>query len=105
MNRRTTELLRTDEGDYWVLLRALLQKEGIDPSRAVLAVSFEDDNEEYGVLVTEDERVIEFEVSVGEKRKVGEFRRWNDLTSTWRDHHWPDDTEAALGLIREERSA
>ena len=99
-----TRLIRTDEGPYWSRLRELLWDKKIDPSQTALAVSFEnDENCEYGVLVTADERVVEFEViwpdgATGD----GVLGMWVDITTNWSRHGFAADIEWTLSFVREE---
>lgn len=58
-----TDLLRNDEDDLWTDLQESLRKKGFDPATSLLVsyVEDEEDGTEYGVLVTPDRRVIEFQ--------------------------------------------
>jgi hypothetical protein len=55
-----TDMLRNDE--TWHNLRAILQEKGFDPETTLLVLFMEDDeNHEFGVLVTSEGRVIEYQ--------------------------------------------
>lgn len=104
--RLSTELLRTSEDPMWARLRELFRERGIDPDAAVLADFFPDDTDlEFGVLLTPDGRVYEFDFTYGPrgdiktKSSTGVISDWRDMTDRWRDWHHRNQIEAAMPLL------
>ena len=62
----STRVQHTSEEPLFARLRELLAAEGIDPDRAAVAALFPDDTDmEFGVVVTTDRRVVEFDLHYG----------------------------------------
>jgi hypothetical protein len=97
-----TALLRSGDSPFWRRHRECLREMGIDVSTSLLVQSFPADvDQELGVLVTEDSRVIEFELSY---HRTGDpqdavIARWEDITETWRHSHLARDVAAGLELL------
>jgi hypothetical protein len=89
-------------------LRVLLDEREVDPQTAILADLFPDDVEqEFGLLVTDDRRVIEFVVHYG---RLGDLKRqaadaaiheWQDITSWWDATPHASTIRDALNLLPE----
>lgn len=103
-----TRLLRTDDDPFWVRLRELVTQRGIDPQQAALAISFPDDsNLEFGILVTPDLDVYEFDFVYGlgdikTSIRTGTLAAWNRTTDRWRERPFRADVEAAMAIIDRE---
>jgi hypothetical protein len=86
----STRLLRGSDEPLFQRLRALLSERDVDPQTAILAEFFPDDvDQEFGLVVTQDRRVIQFVVHHG---RLGDLKRqaadavigeWNEITSRW----------------------
>jgi hypothetical protein len=86
----STGLLRGSDEPLFQRLRALLTERDVDPQTAILADFFPDDvDQEFGLVVTQDRKVIQFVVHHG---RLGDLKRqaadavigeWNDITSRW----------------------
>ena len=95
-----TEVMRTSEYPFWVMFRDHLRNQGIDPSTAVLAESYEEgptagpmaDVREVGVLISGDERVLEYEYAYETEAWV----TWEEITANWRGSKHRTAIEAAL---------
>lgn len=92
----------------WARLRELLRLRDIDPNTAVLADFFPDDTDlEFGVLLTPEGRVYEFDFTYGprgdikSKSATAVISDWSDMTDRWRDRPYRDQVEAALPLLRD----
>ena len=104
----STRLLRKSGDPVWARLRELLRARGLDPGQVALANLFPDDtNMEFGIVVTPDGRVYEFDLTYGK----GDLRRqavtatisdWRDRTADWRDTTDRGDIEAAFDLLSDE---
>ncbi len=71
--RELTELLRNEAG--WADLRAALASKNLSPENLVLAGFFEDsDGNEFGVLITSNEEIIEYERKTD--GRPDEFTKW-----------------------------
>jgi hypothetical protein len=87
----STRLLRRSDEPLFQRLRALLSERDVDPQTAILADFFPDDvDQEFGLVVTQDRRVIQFVVHYC---RLGDLKRqaadavigeWNDISSGWR---------------------
>jgi hypothetical protein len=97
-----TALLRSDNSPFWSRHRECLRDIGINVNTSLLVQSFPADvDQELGVLVTEDSRVIEFELSY---HRTGDpqdavIARWEDITATWRTSHLARDVAFGLELL------
>ena len=105
MRERTWMLRRSLEYEY-PRLRALMSAKGVDAERCVLVDYFQDDVAlSYGLLITPDARVIEFDycwVLSREPRACeneGVFSQWEDITSNWRDSAHSTTIRVGLGLL------
>lgn len=73
-----TDLLRHDA--QWLDLRSTLGSKQLDPERVLLATFYEDEDEnEYGIFVTDDRRVFEFKRSTRPGAKP-RFSQWVERT-------------------------
>ncbi len=106
-----TRLLRGDPDAFWTRLRELLAQRGVDPGRSALAISFPDDsNLEFGIVVSEEGEVYEFDFTYGrrgdlqEQTRTGTLTAWDRMTDRWRERPFHDDVEAALGILAAERT-
>jgi hypothetical protein len=89
-------------------LRALLSERDIDPQTAILADFFPDDaDQEFGLVVTQDRRVIQFVIRYG---RLGDLNRqaadavideWNDITPGWDSTPHAAAISVALDLAAE----
>lgn len=97
-----TAFLRSDNSPFWSRHRECLHDMGIDVGTSLLVQSFpEDVDQELGVLVTKDSRVIEFELSY---HRTGDPQdavvdRWEDITETWRHSHVAREVAVGLELL------
>lgn len=93
-----TGLFRTSAEPFWVRLRQVMRKRGIEPATSVLAESFEDDeNFEFGILVTQDRRVIQYGFRYSDSSfSDGELTEWNDVTE--RKDSIPHSSQVATAL-------
>ena len=90
---KLTELLRVSDDLFWRSLRAALVSQGVDPDRSHLAASSEEgDDCEFGVLVTQAGRVVQF---VWQPSSAS-FVEWQSITSWWPDTPYRSAVEAAL---------
>ena len=103
----STRLLRKSEEPLFQRLRVLLEERDVDPQTAILADLFPDDvDQEFGLLVTQDGRVIEFVVYYGRrgdlKRQAAEATMgdWKDITSWWDATPHASTIRVALGLAQ-----
>jgi hypothetical protein len=104
--RLSTELLRTSGDPIWTRLRELLRQRDIDPITAVVADFFPDDVDlEFGVLLTPDGHVYEFDFTYGSrgdiktKTATGQISDWREMTDRWRDRPYRNQIEAAIPLL------
>jgi hypothetical protein len=101
----STRLLRGSDNLVYVRLRSLLSERGIEVNRSVLATFFPDDtNMEFGVLVTPDRRVYEFDLHHGggdlrSQAVMAVITDWRDRTEQWDSTPHRRDIEDALRLI------
>jgi len=101
-----TDLMRHNSNPFWVRLRDLLAERGVAVERAALATSFPDDsNLEFGIVVTEDGNVFEFDFEYSrrgdlkEQASGGSLSAWDRTTDRWRERPFADEVEAARRLI------
>lgn len=82
-----TRLLRSSQEPLWARLREELTSRGLEPSQVALAVSHEDDEDfEYGVVVSPEGGVYEFGFSyLGRSTEEGEIVEWNNISARWAD--------------------
>lgn len=102
----STRLLRGSDEPLFQRLRVLLGEREIDPHTAILADLIPDDvDQEFGLLVTEDRRVIEFVLCYG---RLGDLKRqaadatigeWKDITSWWDATPHASTIRVALDLV------
>jgi hypothetical protein len=100
--------MRSDESPLWSRLRELLRERGFDPNQVALATLFPDDtNMEFGILVTRDEHVYEFDLIYGKgdlnhQAASAFITDWRDRTEWWRDTPRRGDIELAVQLLANE---
>ena len=105
MAEASTRLLRESNDPLWVRLRALLAERDVDVSRSALAVFFPDDtNMEFGVVVTPDRQVYEFDLHYGsgdlaKQAATATIADWRDRTEWWRSMPSRSDIEEAFRII------
>jgi hypothetical protein len=101
----STRLLRESDEPLYARLRSLLTERGIDCGQAALATFFPDDADmEFGVLVTPDRRVYEFDLHYGEgdlqaQVATATITDWRDRTDWWDSTPHRRDVENALRLL------
>lgn len=104
----STRLLRGSDEPLFRRLRALLSEREVNPQTAILADFFPDDvDQEFGLVVTKDRKVIQFVVHHG---RLGDLKRqaadavigeWNDITSRWDATPHAATIRIALDLVPE----
>lgn len=96
-----TQELHAGTERWWPRVRHLLEERGILVRECALAEWFLDDAElYYGILVTPDQRVYEFDYDYLRRTETeGEIANWKDITKIWRTEHPRSGIEAALELI------
>ena len=101
MIQELTGLFRTSTDPFWALLRRLVRERGIDPDTSLLADSFEDDvNFEFGILVTDDRRVIQYGVQYsGPSFNDGKLTEWKDITELWSSSPYHREVSTALSIL------
>jgi len=102
----STRLLRGSDEPLFQRLRALLTERDVDSQTAILADFFPDDvDQEFGLVVTQDRRVIQFVLHLG---RLGDLKRqaadaviceWNDITSRWDATPHAPTIRTALDLV------
>jgi hypothetical protein len=101
----STRLLRESDDPLYARLRSLLTERGIDCGRSALATFFPDDTDmEFGVLVTPDRRVYEFDLHYGRGDLAAQVAAatitdWRDRTDWWESTAHRRDVEDALRLL------
>jgi hypothetical protein len=101
----STRLLRESDDPLWARLRTLLADRDVDASRAALATLFPDDtNMEFGVIVTPDRRVYEFDLHYGKgdlanQAATATITDWRDRTEWWQSTPHRSDIEDAFRII------
>ena len=97
-----TRLLREDDHPLWIRLRECLTERGVDVGSALLAISFPDDSAlEFGIIVTGDDEVYEYEFDWLHKPiEEGVLRAWRRPPSgPWGyEGPWHEEVDAALAL-------
>jgi len=93
-----TELLRTGNDPLWIRLREILKEKGIEIESSVLVESHEDDeNFEYGILLTEGKNVFEFGFSyLDRKIEEGILTEWKEITGDLSAHYHRGKIETVL---------
>lgn len=105
MAETCTQLLRESGEPLYVRLRSQLTERGIDVQASVLATFFPDDADlEFGVVVTPESRVYEFDLRYGagqltKQVATATITRWQNRTDRWRESPSAQDVEAALVLV------
>src|SRR4051812_2169495 len=101
-NRATelTELLRAGDEPVWSRLRELLVEKGLDPDEVIMAeLSFDDDSLEFGLVVTPDHRVFQFDFDhLHNAIPTAEFSTWRDLTTSWQNSPYDELVSAAFDI-------
>lgn len=105
MAESSTRLLREGKDPLYVRLRALLADKGIDPSTCVLAAFFPDDtNMEFGVVVTPERQVYEFDLYHGPGDLTNQVATaylgdWRDRSRWWEASPSRGDVEDAMRML------
>ena len=99
--QENTQELHAAADRWWPRVRYLLEQRGIRPRECVLAEWFLDDVElYYGILVTPDQRVYEFDYDYLRRPETeGEIVDWKDITQIWRTEHQLGGIAIALELM------
>ena len=107
MAEASTRLLRESDDPLWARLRMLLAERGIDPSRCALGALFPDDTDmEFGVVVTPDRAVFEFDLHHGtgdltHQAETAFVSDWRNITDWWESSSSRQYVEDALPLLLE----
>jgi hypothetical protein len=105
MAESSTRLLREAKDPLYVRLRVLLADKGIDASTCVLAAFFPDDtNMEFGVVVTPERQVYEFDLYYGPGNLTNQvatayFGDWRDRSGWWEASPSRGDVEDAMRML------
>jgi hypothetical protein len=105
MAEASTRLLREATDPLYVRLRSQLAERGIDVDQSALAAFFPDDgNMEFGVVVTPDRRVFEFDLHYGkgdlrQQTDTATITDWRDRTEWWSSTPSRADVEDAFRLL------
>lgn len=100
----STRLLRQSDDLLYARLRDLLAERGLHPKSCVLAdLNPDDGHMELGYLVTDDRRVIAFELHYGKgdlnsQRRTAFLWNWSDITDVWAHGMARSQIEDALRL-------
>lgn len=98
--RTFTNLFRTSTDPFWVCLREVVRERGVDPGKSLLVDSVEDDiNFEFGIIVTQDRRVIQFGFLYTDSVADGKLAEWQDLTERWESSPYRSEISAGLSLL------
>ena len=104
---RDTRFLRTDDSPLYRRIRTLLRRKGIAVEQVLAAVVGPEDQDcEFGIIVTPQKQVYEYEL--GYRRtpvQEAEFSAWRDLTDTYRTRARREAIAAALELVDQGRLA
>ena len=99
----STRLLRTGNAPVWQRLRTL---QDFDPRTVALATLFTDDVDlEFGILVTTEGRVFEFDLRFDREGDLkaqvaaASFTAWTETTDRWRERPFRSDVESAIRLL------
>ena len=97
-----TALLRSSEDPLWRRLRSLLEAKGLQPTTVTVADLFRDDTSlEFGLIVTPDHRVFQFDFDYLHKTvPTGVFSEWRDITATWQGSPYQQQVSAALRVAK-----
>jgi hypothetical protein len=105
---KSTQLLRDDSNPVWARLRELLRARGLDPDRVALADFFPDDTDmEFGIVVTPDGHVYEFDFIYGKgdlatQAGTATISEWRDRSTWWRDTPHRARIEQAFRLLADQ---
>ena len=105
MAESSTRLLREGKNPLHVRLRVLLADKGIDGSTCVLAAFFPDDtNMEFGVVVTPERQVYEFDFYYGpgdltNRVATAYIGDWRDSSDWWQSSPSRGYVEDALSML------
>jgi hypothetical protein len=90
-----TNLLREGTDAAWTALRDVLDGQGLDPARCVVAFSAEQgDDAEFAVLVTNRGEVV----TCAWAPSTASALEWTTITAWWRDSPYRADVEQAMLL-------
>ena len=90
-----TNLLREGTDAAWTALREVLEGQGLDPARCVVAFSAEQgDDAEFAVLVTDRGDVV----TCAWAPSTASVLEWTTVTAWWRDSPYRADVEQAMLL-------
>lgn len=94
-----TELLRNNE--EWGDLREILIEKGFNLSQIALVSFIEDDEEnEYGVIVTKDIKTIEYSRSTQNGKNNADNFKIKDITNEKNEINKYPQIDAAIGMIK-----
>ncbi len=96
-----THDLNSNSDPLWIRIRKLITEKGIDTNTSHVIDFFTDDTCLYfGLLVTQNKRVIQFDYDYLRKDEgEGDLKTWNDITDTWKATPWKRTIEHALNRI------
>jgi hypothetical protein len=104
MAQASTRLLRESDEPVWARFRVIFAERGIDPDRWALVAGFPDDTDmEFGVVVTPEHAVYEFDLRYGKgdlakRAKAAFVSDWRNITNGWKSKPHRQDIEDALAL-------
>ena len=107
MAQSSTRLLRESDEPLFRPLRDVLAERDIDIKRSALAAFFPDDtNMEFGIVVSHDKRVYEFEMHYGKGDITHQIAgatitAWNDRSDRWDSDPFSADIREAMELIQD----
>lgn len=101
-----TNLLRGSDDPFWTRLRELLRARRIDSASSAIATCFPDGGDlEFGIVVTSDGEVFEFDFVYGSRGDIkartnaAVFADWRRTTELWPDRPWREEVRAAFGIL------
>jgi hypothetical protein len=99
--KEVTNRFRAGADGFWIGIKALLAKEGIDPASVIVADTFPEDHSQiYVAIVTNTRQVFEFYYDwLHKEQSEGQINEWKDLTKTPDAAYRKDSVRLALELI------